>query len=337
MQELELYMNRCLQLATNGLGTTYPNPLVGSVIVDPAGKIIGEGWHYKSGMPHAEVNAIHHAFSNGYTESHFKNCTLYVNLEPCSHTGKTPPCASLIIEKGFKNVVVGTLDPHEKVAGKGCQMLKNAGIIVKIGILGNECSLLNRRFFTFHQKNRPYIILKWAETSDGFIAPQFKDEKKPVFITNTHSQQRAHKLRAEEQAILVGAQTVIDDDPSLTCRTWSGTSPVRAIMDSRKSLLADYQVFDDLAETLHIHYKLDELEKVMEQLYKNSIQSVIVEGGATTLQAFIDAELWDEAYKFMGTEVLFHQGLKAPRLSGKYEIKSRELIENDVLKIYHRL
>jgi diaminohydroxyphosphoribosylaminopyrimidine deaminase/5-amino-6-(5-phosphoribosylamino)uracil reductase len=337
MQEQEFFMRRCLQLATNGLGTTYPNPLVGSVIVDPQGRIIGEGWHYKSGMPHAEVNAINNALSNGFFDLDFKDCTIYVNLEPCSHTGKTPPCASLIIEKGFKKVVVGTLDPHEKVAGKGCEMLRESGIDVETGILEDECSLLNRRFFTFHKKKRPYIILKWAETSDGFIAPQSKDEKKPVFITNTYSQQRAHKLRAEEQAILVGARTVLYDDPSLTCRSWSGNSPVRIVLNSRKSLTADYQVFDDQAETLDINYKLDELDKIIGQLYNNSIQSVIVEGGAATLQAFIDAHLWDEAYQFMGADVLFYEGLKAPRLHGNYEIKSRELIEDDVLKIYHRL
>ena len=180
------YMQRCLQLAQNGLGTTYPNPLVGSVIVSENDEIIGEGWHLKSGEPHAEVNAVRDAEKKGYDGDAFAKATIYVNLEPCSHTGKTPPCASMIVQKGFKKVVVGTLDPHDKVAGKGVALLKEAGIEVLVGVLEKECNELNKRFFTFHRKQRPYIILKWAETSDGFIAPETKNEQKPVWITNNN-------------------------------------------------------------------------------------------------------------------------------------------------------
>lgn len=228
----EKYMQRCLQLAQNGLGTTYPNPLVGSVIVSDQGNILGEGWHIKSGEPHAEVNAVVDAEQKGCGGDAFAKATLYVNLEPCSHTGKTPPCASMIVEKGFKKVVVGTLDPHDKVAGKGITLLRNAGIEVTVGILEDECNQLNKRFFTYHKEQRPFIILKWAGTADGFIAPAVKNEQKPVWITNEYSRQLSHKLRTEEQAILVGARTVIDDNPSLTCRDWNGTHPIRVIVDS---------------------------------------------------------------------------------------------------------
>lgn len=337
MQKNEFYMNRCLQIAANGLGTTYPNPLVGSVIVNADGKIIGEGWHYQSGLPHAEVNAINNAISNGYSKADFANCTIYVNLEPCSHTGKTPPCALLIIENNFKKVVVGTLDPHDKVAGRGCQLLQNAGIDVQVGVSERECEQLNRRFFTYHKKQRPFIILKWAETSDGFIAPAYKNEKKPVWITNSYSRQRSHQLRAEEQAILIGARTVQEDDPSLTCRSWAGKHPIRVILDSQCSLSKNYQVFNDEATTITLHLKLDQISEIIQELYQNSIQSVIIEGGAATIQAFIDSTMWDEAYQFMGTEVLFYKGLKAPVLHGNYKIKTRETIKNDVLKIYQNL
>ncbi|MEP6278545.1 MAG: bifunctional diaminohydroxyphosphoribosylaminopyrimidine deaminase/5-amino-6-(5-phosphoribosylamino)uracil reductase RibD, partial [Nonlabens ulvanivorans] len=183
----EKYIQRCIQLAQNGLGTTYPNPLVGSVIVSENDEILGEGWHKKSGEPHAEVNAVRDAEKNGYGRDAFAKAVLYVNLEPCSHTGKTPPCASMIVKKGFKKVVIGSLDPHEKVAGKGVAILKEVGIDVTVGVLEKECNLLNKRFFTYHRKQRPYIILKWAETADGFIAPAQKDEQKPVWITNPYS------------------------------------------------------------------------------------------------------------------------------------------------------
>lgn len=327
-------MQRCLQLAQNGLGTTYPNPLVGSVIVSENDEIIGEGWHLKSGEPHAEVNAVRDAEKKGYDEDAFAKATIYVNLEPCSHTGKTPPCASMIVQKGFKKVVVGTLDPHDKVAGKGVALLKKAGIEVLVGVLEKECNELNKRFFTFHRKQRPYIILKWAETSDGFIAPETKNEQKPVWITNPYSRQISHQLRTQENAILVGAKTVIDDNPSLTCRDWSGKNPTRVILDSRNSITSDYQVMDDAAPTLKLQLSSSNTLEILNSLYQNNVQSVIIEGGTTTIQSFIDASLWDEAYQFMGTEVLFHTGLKAPVLNGNYHIASRQIIANDVLKTY---
>ena len=332
----EKYMQRCLQLAQNGLGTTYPNPLVGSVIVSENDEILGEGWHKKSGEPHAEVNAVSDAEKKGYDEDAFAKATLYVNLEPCSHTGKTPPCASMIVQKGFKKVVVGTLDPHDKVAGKGVALLKKAGIEVLVGVLEKECNELNKRFFTFHRKQRPYIILKWAETSDGFIAPETKNEQKPVWITNPYSRQVSHQLRAQENAILVGAKTVIDDNPSLTCRDWSGKNPTRVILDSRNSITSHYQVMDDAAVTLKLELSSSDTLEILNSLYQNDIQSVIIEGGTTTIQSFIDAGLWDEAYQFMGTDVLFHQGLQAPVLSGDYSLHSRKMIANDVLKMYRK-
>ncbi|WP_405350060.1 bifunctional diaminohydroxyphosphoribosylaminopyrimidine deaminase/5-amino-6-(5-phosphoribosylamino)uracil reductase RibD [Nonlabens sp. Asnod3-H03] len=332
----EKYMQRCLQLAQNGLGTTYPNPLVGSVIVSENDEIIGEGWHLKSGEPHAEVNAVSDAEKKGYDGDAFAKATLYVNLEPCSHTGKTPPCASMIVQKGFKKVVVGTLDPHDKVAGKGVALLKEAGIEGVVGILEKECNELNKRFFTFHRKQRPYIILKWAETSDGFIAPETKNEQKPIWITNPYSRQLSHQLRAQENAILVGAKTVIDDNPSLTCRDWNGENPLRVVLDSRNSITSDYQVMDDAAVTLKLELSSSDTLEILNSLYQNDIQSVIIEGGTTTIQSFIDAGLWDEAYQFMGTDVLFHQGLQAPVLSGDYSLHSRKMIANDVLKIYRK-
>lgn len=326
-------MHRCLQLAKNGLGTTYPNPLVGSVIVDEHNQIIGEGWHLESGKPHAEVNAIARARQNGCDDFTFAKATLYVNLEPCSHTGKTPPCADLLVNTGFKKVVIGTLDPHEKVAGRGVKRLQDAGIEVIVGVLEKECNQLNKRFFTFHKKQRPYIILKWGETSDGFIAPEVKDVKKPYWITNTWSRQRVHQLRAQEQAILVGAKTVIEDDPALTTRDWHGKSPQRFIWSDGTVLSNHYKL---VADTETITIISDQVTDVVHQLYNHGIQSVIIEGGKHTLQSFIDAGLWDEAHQFMGTDVLLKTGLKAPELNGVYELTHREMIKNDVLKIYRK-
>ena len=283
----EKYMQRCIQLAQNGLGTTYPNPLVGSVIVSENDEILGEGWHKKSGEPHAEVNAVRDAERNGYGRDAFAKAVLYVNLEPCSHTGKTPPCASMIVKKGFKKVVIGSLDPHEKVAGKGVAILKEVDIDVTVGVLEKECNLLNKRFFTYHRKQRPYIILKWAETADGFIAPAEKDEQKPVWITNSYSRQLSHRLRAEENAILIGAQTVIDDNPSLTCRDWHGINPTRIVLDSRNTLDKNHAVFNNQAPTITIDS--NNPENIIKELHKNHIQSVIIEGGSRTIQQFIDA------------------------------------------------
>ncbi|MBW4362241.1 bifunctional diaminohydroxyphosphoribosylaminopyrimidine deaminase/5-amino-6-(5-phosphoribosylamino)uracil reductase RibD [Flavobacterium taihuense] len=321
----EKYMSRCIELAKNGLGTTYPNPMVGSIIVYE-GKIIGEGWHKKAGEPHAEVNAV----NSVHDKSLLKKATIYVSLEPCSHFGKTPPCCDLIIKNKIPNVVIGTVDPNIKVAGNGIKKLIEAGIHVTIGILEDECNELNKRFFTFHQKKRPYILLKWAQSQDGFIAPLEKLEKKPVWITNTYSRQLVHKWRTEEQAILVGTQTVIDDNPKLNARDWYGNNPVRIVLDQNNRIPEDNAVFDNQTKTIVftnskntiskenttfevIDFKQNIAKQIVDSLYKNNIQSVIIEGGLQTLQTFIDANLWDEARVFTGKTFL-EKGIKAPHI-----------------------
>ncbi|MFV7234656.1 bifunctional diaminohydroxyphosphoribosylaminopyrimidine deaminase/5-amino-6-(5-phosphoribosylamino)uracil reductase RibD [Flavobacterium sp. ZB4R12] len=352
MKTHEKYIKRCIQLAKNGLGTTYPNPLVGSVIVYED-QIIGEGWHKKAGEPHAEVNAI----NSVKDKSLLKKATIYVSLEPCSHFGKTPPCCDLIIKNGIPNVVIGTVDPNEKVAGNGIKKLLEAGIHVTVGILETECNELNKRFFTFHEKKRPYIILKWAESQDGFIAPdetlrnpeasgQNDNEKKPFWITNSYSRQLVHKWRTEEQAILVGTQTVIDDNPKLNARDWSGKNPIRLIIDQNNRIPEDSHIFDKQVKTILFSKSKTTIEKentifevidfeqniakqIIKALYQHQIQSVIIEGGRQTVQTFIDANLWDEARIFVGN-VQFTAGTKAPILDKKpfekYSISNDELI-----------
>ena len=259
-------MLRCIQLAENGLGNTYPNPLVGSVIVYK-NKIIGEGWHYQSGMPHAEVNAI----ASVKNQSLLKDSTIYVSLEPCSHFGKTPPCANLIIEKGIKTVIIGSMDPNPKVAGNGIKFLKDHGSYVVERVLEKECNKLNKRFFTFFKKQRPYIILKWAETSDGFISPKDKTEKRPVWITNKKSRQLVHKWRAEESSILIGTNTAIEDNPSLTTRDWEGNSPIRLVIDKSLKIPIDANVFNLRAKTIIITEVKKENEKNNSDTYNFTI------------------------------------------------------------------
>ncbi|MEN2413902.1 bifunctional diaminohydroxyphosphoribosylaminopyrimidine deaminase/5-amino-6-(5-phosphoribosylamino)uracil reductase RibD [Flavobacterium mesophilum] len=342
MNTHEKYIKRCIELAQNGFGTTYPNPMVGSVIVHE-GKIIGEGWHKKSGEPHAEVNAV----NSVKDKSLLKKATIYVSLEPCSHFGKTPPCCDLIIANKIPNVVVGTVDPNEKVAGRGIKKLIEAGATVTVGILEDECNELNKRFFTFHQKKRPYIILKWAESQDGFLAPEKEtnQERKPVWITNQYSRQLVHKWRSEEQAILAGTKTVIDDNPKLNTRDWSGNNPVRVVLDQNNRISKDSFVFDDSVKTIvfsksennistenTIFEKVDFNENLVSQildvLYQHQIQSVIIEGGRQTLQSFIDSDLWDEARVFIGTNT-FEKGTKAPIIQKKNTQKTT--IQNDEL------
>lgn len=337
-------MMRCIQLAKNGLGTSYPNPLVGSVIVYN-NEIIGEGWHYKAGQPHAEVNAI----SSVSKTKILKEATIYVSLEPCSHFGKTPPCANLIIETGIKKVVVGSLDPNPKVAGRGIKRLMEAGCQVIVGVLENECNQLNKRFFTFHQKKRPYIFLKWAQTADGFIAPksETRNETKPVWITNEFSRQLVHKMRAEEQAILVGTNTVLQDNPSLTVRDWAGENPTRIVIDKELKISQDFSVFDTSYKTIvfnekesknsekidfeKIDFSKEIPQQICEALFRRNIQSVIIEGGAKTLQTFIDAHLWDEAFVFTGNNT-FIEGVKAPVFKG--EFISEEKVKADTLRTF---
>ncbi|MES2574027.1 MAG: bifunctional diaminohydroxyphosphoribosylaminopyrimidine deaminase/5-amino-6-(5-phosphoribosylamino)uracil reductase RibD [Bacteroidota bacterium] len=325
------YIRRCIELAKNGLGTTYPNPMVGSVIVCD-GKIIGEGWHKKSGEPHAEVNAV----NSVKDKSLLKKSTIYVSLEPCSHFGKTPPCCNLIIENKIPNVVIGTVDPNIKVAGNGIKKLLEAGINVTVGVLETECNELNKRFFTFHEKKRPYIILKWAESQDGFIAPLTKSEQKPVWITNAFSRQLVHKWRSEEQAILVGTNTVIDDNPKLDVRDWTGNNPIRIVLDQNNRIPKESSIFNNQAETIvfskfeGIDFGKDVAQQIVETLHQHQIQSIIIEGGQQTLQTFIDENLWDEARIFIGKNS-FENGIKAPTIALKNNIKHS--VGNDILII----
>ena len=343
MKVQEKYIKRCIELAENGLGTTYPNPLVGCVIVYE-NTIIGEGWHKKSGEAHAEVIAIESVKNKELLAS----STLYVSLEPCSHFGKTPPCADLILKYKIPNVVIGTIDPNSKVAGKGIQKLIDSGVNVTVGILEKECNELNKRFFTFHKKNRPYIILKWAESSDGFISPKNKSEQKPVWISNDYSRQLVHKWRSEEQAILVGTQTIMDDNPSLTVREWVGKNPIRVVIDKENSIDSSSNVLDNQAKTIvfsnnevtsnsdtiqyiKINFDKNSTQVIVEKLYENNIQSIIIEGGRKTIQSFIDANLWDEARVFIG-EIKLLEGTKAPAINRA--INSKSGLNNDTLIIY---
>lgn len=346
MNTHEKHIKRCIELAKNGFGTTYPNPMVGSVIVYND-QIIGEGWHKKAGEPHAEVNAVRSVKD----KSLLKKATIYVSLEPCSHFGKTPPCCDLIIANEIPNVVVGTVDPNEKVAGNGIKKLMAAGANVTVGVLEKECHELNKRFFTFHNKKRPYIILKWAESQDGFLAPEkIVDQKRqPVWITNPYSRQLVHKWRSEEQAILAGTQTVVDDNPKLNTRDWSGNNPVRVVLDQNNRISRDSFIFDDSVKTIIftkseinfsaenttfeiIDFNQNIIPQILSVLYQNQIQSIIIEGGLNTLQAFIDQDMWDEARIFIG-KTTFGTGTKTPILQKKTTTKT--YIQNDEL-IYVR-
>jgi len=342
----EKYIKRCIQLAKNGKGTSYPNPMVGSVIVYND-TIIGEGWHKKAGESHAEVIAI----NSVKDKSLLKKATIYVSLEPCSHYGKTPPCANLIVESGIKKVVIGIIDSNSKVSGRGILHLQKNGCDVIVGVLQQECFDLNRRFFTFHTKKRPFIILKWAETKDGFLDKNRgeKNDKSPNWISNPYSQQFVHKMRAEEQAILVGTNTALIDNPSLTVRSWVGENPIRIVLDRVSKIPTNYNLLSDGIKTIvfsEVKHSVDSFgnviferidfsknvpEQICEVLYKYEIQSVIIEGGSQTLQSFINANLWDEAFVFVGT-TNFKDGLKAPEIK-KVPIEIRK-ISNDTLKIY---
>ncbi|ATA73805.1 MULTISPECIES: bifunctional diaminohydroxyphosphoribosylaminopyrimidine deaminase/5-amino-6-(5-phosphoribosylamino)uracil reductase RibD [Capnocytophaga] len=344
MTYYEKYMKRCIQLANNGLGATYPNPMVGSVVVFED-SILGEGWHQKAGKPHAEVNAI----DSVKNKNLLSKSTIFVSLEPCSHFGKTPPCADLIIKHGIPKVVIGTTDPFAKVCGNGIKKLKEAGCEVIVGVLEDECQELNKRFFTFHQKKRPYIFLKWAETSNKFIAPEQKKEVNPHWITNLFSRQYTHKIRSEEEAILVGTNTVLHDNPKLDTRHWQGKNPLRVIIDRELKTPKKFSVWDESTDTIFITEKRENAkfkntffenicfsENIAEQicriLYKKGIQSLIVEGGRNVLQQFIDAKLWDEAFVFIGKST-FKNGIKAPALKDA-SLQKTMLFGEDHLFIY---
>ena len=321
MKEDELYMHRCIQLARNGLCGAPPNPMVGAVIVCD-GKIIGEGYHAKCGEAHAEVNAIRSVKNPDL----LKRSTIYVSLEPCAHHGKTPPCADLIVEKQLKRVVVGCQDPFAKVNGKGIEKLRNAGIEVKVGVLEEACLELISRFVTFHAQKRPYITLKWAQSSDGFIDYK-RNDGEAVKLSNDLTRMLVHKRRSEHTAILVGRRTALLDNPSLTIRDWHGKTPLRLVLDKDLSLPSTLHLFDGSVPTIvftgkekepynNVEYiRLDFstliLPQMMEVLYARNIQSLLVEGGSQLLQSFLDENMWDEIFVEEAPFIL-QDGVKAP-------------------------
>ncbi len=338
MTKDEIYMRRCIQLAENALGQTYPNPIVGSVIVHND-KIIGEGYHRKAGEAHAEINAI----NSVKNPELLRESTIYVSLEPCSHYGKTPPCAEKLAAIGFKKVVIGTLDPHAKVNGKGRKIIEDAGIEVFSGVLEEECQLINRRFFTFHKKKRPYIILKWAESGDGYLDKDFK----PTQIGNLLTKQFVHTLRSREHAILVGTQTALNDNPALTVREISGRNPVRILIDFNLKVPRGFNILNDEAQTVvfngikegqesNVIYKKIEKEKmlhqIMEKLFELQIQSLILEGGRFTMQQFINENLWDEAIVIKNENLKLENGTKAPEFA--FNNKISEVFEDNLINFY---
>lgn len=330
MTQDEKYIRRCIQLAQNGLCTTAPNPMVGAVIVYND-RIIGEGYHIRSGEGHAEVNAIRSVKD----ESLFSKATIYVSLEPCSHHGKTPPCADLIISKRIPRVVIGCVDPFPLVAGRGIRKLQEAGISVTVGVLEQECKELIRRFTTYNLKKRPYITLKWAESADGFI-DIIRQDGKPVILSTPLTALHAHKLRAENQAILVGRKTALLDNPSLSTRHWYGTDPLRLVIDKDLSLPSNLHLFDGSLPTVvftsrqkesgnnleyrQLDFTQDILPQIMQVLYEKKIQTLLVEGGSQLLQSFLSSGLWDEAY-VEHSHTLLKKGVAAPSLSPQYSRK----------------
>lgn len=340
----ETYMKHCLDLAVRGLGRTAPNPMVGSVIVYD-GKIIGEGYHQQYGEPHAEVNAINSVKDKNL----LKGATLYVNLEPCSHFGKTPPCADLIIEHKIPNVIIGSIDSNALVSGKGIEKMIKAGINVQTGVLEKECRKLNKRFYTFHEKKRPYIILKWAQTADGFIDSKRNEEStsKPIQISNSDSKKLLHLWRSQEQAIMIGTNTALLDNPQLTVREVKGRNPLRVTVDKWLRIPKHFHLFDKSTPTLiftslehasetNLEFKKIDFEKpvipqMLEELHKRNIQSMMVEGGELLLNSFIDGGLWDSARVFI-SEKEIGKGVSAPVLKKDPVIK--ENINGDKLLFY---
>ena len=338
-------MFRCIELAKNGLGLTAPNPMVGCVIVKD-NTIISEGYTSPYGGAHAEVNAINAVKD----KSLLLNATLYVTLEPCAHYGKTPPCVNLILKHKIPEVVIGIEDPNEKVAGKSIQLLKKSGCKVTVGVLKNKCREHHKRFLSYQEKKRPYIILKWAVTKNGFIAPteDLRDSSpQPFWISNTYAKQLVHQWRAEEQAILVGTNTVLADNPKLNIRTWEGKNPVRLVIDRKLKIPKDSHIFDASVRTIiitnthdvdkqvkGIDYELTEFKNLAQEictiLYKHEINSVIIEGGTKTLQSFINDGLWDEARIFTG-DAFFSEGILAPKISGTQ--KSTKKLLNNTLTV----
>lgn len=318
----ERYIRRCIELARNGLGNVQPNPMVGAVIVCD-GQVIGEGYHQKYGEPHAEVNAI----NNVADKSLLRKSTIYVSLEPCSHYGKTPPCADKLIEMGFPRVVIGSTDPNEKVNGKGIAKLRAAGIDVTVGVLKEECDELNKRFFTYHLKKRPYVILKWAQTADGFMdIDRTANPNGKYWITNDKVKVLTHRWRSEEQAILIGYNTYVNDRPQLTTRLWPGKSPARYIACRNLETAEPVEGFTLIPE---------EPEAALQRLYDEKMQSVIIEGGRKTLELYIHSGLWDEARVLTGDQT-WRAGTEAPKIAEGTCVERYELDGNKV-EIYRML
>ncbi len=344
VEKHELYMSRCLELASTGLGYVAPNPMVGAIIVYDD-KIIGEAYHKKFGEAHAEVLAVKDAEAR-YSDINFSECTIYVSLEPCSHTGKTPPCTELLITHKFKKIVVACEDPFEKVRGKGIRMLRAAGIEVLTGVLEKEAVELNRRFFTFHNKKRPYVILKYAKSKDGYIAALHQNENNR-WITNSFSRKLVHRWRSEEQAIIVGSNTAKKDNPALNLRDYPGRQPLRMVIDKELILPSSLQLFDrtiptiifnskkelteENLELVHLDFNKSVIPQICQELFQRSVQSFIVEGGSILLQSFIDEKLWDEARVFTGNKIL-DEGVIAPNLKGR--LISQHNLADDLLEIY---
>lgn len=318
----ERYMRRCLQLAANGQQNAKPNPMVGAVIVSGDGRIIGEGYHVRCGEGHAEVNAF--ASVRPEDEPLLAGATVYVSLEPCSHWGKTPPCADLIISKGVRRVVCGCIDPFAEVQGRGIQRLREAGIEVTVGVLERECNALNRRFLKINRQHRPYVILKWAQTADGFMAMNVGGHTVPFVISNAYTQMLSHKLRTEVDAIVVGRRTLETDRPQLNVRQWVGRSPVPMV-------LSHYDI--ELPEGF---VRFPDIDSLMFYLVDHKMQSLLVEGGADVLSQFIDRRLWDELRVETGNQTVY-SGLRAPLIPENAYLLEQKFYDDNTIRRYERI
>ena len=320
------YIARCIEIARRGEYFVAPNPMVGAVLADADGQILAEGWHEQFGGPHAEVNCVTKIKNSKLKIQNFKDCTLFVSLEPCSHYGKTPPCAKLIIEKGVGRVVVGMLDPNPLVAGKGVQMLREAGIEVVVGVLEDECRELNKRFLCLHEQHRPYVILKWAQTADGFIdrlraysqpLPEGKGAEHlngALAISTPETKKLVHKLRAENMAIMVGTNTVLLDNPQLLNTHWEGRNPIRVTLDRHNRIPSDARIFSDGIETIVYRDRTD-WPFVLSDLAKRNIHSIVVEGGAKLLAHILETGIWDELHIEVAPELTIGDGVAAPKIA----------------------
>ena len=318
------FIARCIEIARRGEYFVAPNPMVGAVLVRNSDEtILAEGWHQKYGEAHAEVNCFQNAESQDPKVESYKNCTLFVSLEPCSHYGKTPPCAKLIIEKGVERVVVGMLDPNPLVAEKGVQMLREAGIEVIVGVLEDQCRELNKRFLCLHEKHRPYIILKWAQTNDGFVDIKRHDGS-PLKISTPETKKLVHKMRAENMAIMVGTKTVLLDNPRLLNTHWEGRNPIRVTLDRHNIIPSDARIFSDESETI-VYRERTDWPFVLSDLAQRNIHSILVEGGPTLLAHILETNLWDEIHIEVAPELNIGDGVPAPQLPLPNEF---EIVDN---------